>query len=234
MMTVVEAVEGHARKASDASDIASHKASSGSEIVRTTGASMSHLDSEVKQASAIIGNLASHSEKVGEVLVVISSIADQTNLLALNAAIEAARAGEQGRGFAVVADEVRSLAKRTQESTREIQQSIETLRKCTLDAVQSMSNGQQQAEDVLLQSGETSVALQEITETIITVASLNREIAQAAAHQRLATEQVNQRLSNISGIADSTTDRAQRAKKASDRINELAVELKNTVSQFKL
>ena len=97
-----------------------------------------------------------------------------------------------------------------------------------------MSNGQQQAEDVLLQSGETSVALQEITETIITVASLNREIAQAAAHQRLATEQVNQRLNNISDIASSTTDRAQRAKKASDRINELAVELKNTVSQFKL
>ena len=234
---VIESVsqtDNDAADANQAAKTASDCVATGREIVDATTRSVSKLDGEVKRASDIINNLAQSSDDVGNVLGVISSIAEQTNLLALNAAIEAARAGEQGRGFAVVADEVRTLASRTQDSTEEVRNIVGALQSYAKEAVDAMDSGLEQGNKSVERTHKTSEALQEIVESIGTLAAFNDKIAAASNQQRLASEQVSNRISVIGEITETTTDGAQQTRHASDEINTLASQLNQAVSTFKL
>ncbi len=223
-----------AESAHQAAKTATDCVESGRDIVEATTRSVSKLDSEITRASEIIGNLAKSSHDVGNVLGVISSIAEQTNLLALNAAIEAARAGEQGRGFAVVADEVRTLASRTQDSTEEVRKIINALQSYATDAVDVMESGLAQGKKSVERTNKTSEALQEIVDSIGAVAGYNNKIAVSSKSQRVASEQVSGRISVVGDIAEATTDGAQQTRHASDEINQLSSHLNEAVSTFKL
>jgi len=234
---VIESVnqtDTNAVEANQAAKTASDCVATGREIVDATTRSVDKLDDEIKRASEIISNLAQSSDDVGNVLGVISSIAEQTNLLALNAAIEAARAGEQGRGFAVVADEVRTLASRTQDSTEEVRSIVSALQSYAKEAVEAMDSGLEQGKKSVDRTQKTSKALEEIVESIGKLAAFNDKIAAASSQQRLASEQVGSRISVIGEITEATTDGAQQTRHASDEINTLASELNKAVSTFKL
>ena len=230
----VKQTDSDAKDANQAAKTATDCVATGREIVEATTRSVGKLDDEVKRASDIISNLAKSSDDVGNVLGVISSIAEQTNLLALNAAIEAARAGEQGRGFAVVADEVRTLASRTQDSTEEVRNIVNALQNYAKDAVEAMDSGLEQGIKSVDRTQKTSQALQEIVEAIDALANFNNNIAAASGQQRLASEQVSNRISIIGEITEATTDGAQKTRQASDEINSLSSQLNEAVSRFKL
>ncbi len=180
----------------------------GQSIVAQSRTSIEQLAKEVEHASTVINGVENDSDEIGGVLDVIRGIAEQTNLLALNAAIEAARAGEQGRGFAVVADEVRTLAGRTQQSTREIQQMIERLQQGTGNAVKVMENGRQQATASVEHSADAANALNLITDAISQISDMSSQIATAAKQQNTATEEINQSIVQIDQSSTSTFDTA--------------------------
>jgi methyl-accepting chemotaxis protein len=234
MIDTVTDVAFNADEANNAAKEANSQASQGNSVVLAATQSIGALASDVLRASDVITNLANEADNIGGVLDVIRGIAEQTNLLALNAAIEAARAGEQGRGFAVVADEVRSLASRTQDSTAEIQLMIESLQTGTQNAVSVMEQGQKQAEVSVNQANEASVALQKITDTIDSITQMNERIAAASNQQRLVTDDVTRSINSISSISDSTTANAQKTEQASVKLSGLASDLQSAVTQFKL
>ena len=234
---VIESInqtDSDAHDANQAAKFATECVTEGQEIVEATARSVSKLDSEVKRASEIITNLAKSSADVGNVLGVISGIAEQTNLLALNAAIEAARAGEQGRGFAVVADEVRTLASRTQESTEEVRVIVNALQSYANDAVAAMNSGLDQGQKSVDRADNTSQALVNIVEAINKLAQFNDNIAVASKNQREASEQINTRISTIGDISQATTEGAEMSRQASREINTLSSQLNQSVSIFKL
>jgi len=234
MAAAGQEVARNANAAADAAHNADVAADNGRQVVGHTIEAIDSLAREVSRAGAVIDRVEKDSESIGGVLDVIKGIAEQTNLLALNAAIEAARAGEQGRGFAVVADEVRTLASRTQQSTAEIQTMIERLQSGTRDAVSVMDQSRQMAEATVGQAAKAGTSLEEINSAVTTIKDLNSQIACSAEEQSSVAEEINEKVVRISDITDQTAAGSQQSASASNELNQLAETLKVLVGQFKV
>ncbi len=232
MSSTVREVAENAASAAEAARSADQEVVIGNRIVSESVTAIEQLAENVVSAREVIMKLENDSENIGTVLVVIKEIAEQTNLLALNAAIEAARAGEQGRGFAVVADEVRTLAQRTQQSTREIQQIIETLQEGAENAVKVMEQGDKQAQNSVKHSIAAGESLQSITAMIGTINDMNVQIVTATEQQSMVAEEVNRNINNINQAAHDTAEEAQNISGSNTRLIKMVHDLEVIVDQF--
>jgi methyl-accepting chemotaxis protein len=227
-------VSKNAERVAVAASDAKREAQNGQQVVGQTVESISKLSGEVELASEVMNNLKGESENIGTVLDVIRGIAEQTNLLALNAAIEAARAGEQGRGFAVVADEVRTLAGRTQQSTQEIQKMIESLQGGTNQAVSVMDRSREMTRESVEFANEAGQYLETITHSVGEISDMTSQIATASEQQSAVVESVNQSVVAITDLANRTSDGAERVTGNSRQLTEMANSLKDLVKHFKI
>jgi methyl-accepting chemotaxis protein len=234
MTTAVEEVARNAVSTSDASKSATTSAGDGRELVMETVGAIERMSGDVQSTAQLIGNLANESRDIGKVLDVIRGLADQTNLLALNAAIEAARAGEAGRGFAVVADEVRALAHRTQQSTSEIERMIGSIQGGTEQAVNSMRNSTERAESTLNIAKGAGLALDTINAAILQINERNLVIASAAEEQAQVAREVDRNLVNIRDLSVQSATGASQTSSASGELSRLAVDLSSMVQRFRL
>lgn len=232
MTATVAEVAKNTTAAADSANNADSHAQNGDLIVQQSIKSMSLLSTKIQQTSAVITHLASESQNIGQVLDVIKSIAEQTNLLALNAAIEAARAGEQGRGFAVVADEVRTLAKRTQESTLQIETMIDNLQQGVKKAVVSMESGMEQVNEANENTNLAGKALKEIVSSVDDITELNTHIATAAEEQSSVAESINRSIIAISDIAQHSSMAAEELSSSVDELSKLANSMRAQVGTF--
>jgi methyl-accepting chemotaxis protein len=234
MTSAVEEVARNAISTSDASKNATTSAGDGRDLVQETVSAIERMSSDVQSTADLIGNLANESRDIGKVLDVIRGLADQTNLLALNAAIEAARAGEAGRGFAVVADEVRALAHRTQQSTSEIERMVGSIQGGTEQAVNSMRNSTERAESTLNIAKGAGIALDTINTAIVEINERNLVIASAAEEQAQVAREVDRNLVNIRDLSAQSSDGANQTSAASGELTRLAVDLNSMVARFSL
>ena len=228
-----EMVANNAKKAAETAQVANTSAQQSHTIVNDSVASIRSLSDEINQISDIIQTLVKEGENIGTVSGVIQGIAEQTNLLALNAAIEAARAGEQGRGFAVVADEVRTLAQRTQQSTEEINKMIERLQKSTEVADQAVRKGNENAETSVAKIEQAGQSINDVAKNVNAINEMNSQIAQAASEQSSVINELNKNIVNISHNADSTSVLADKTSSTSSSSMEIALELKEKMNSFK-
>jgi len=234
MAATVQEISRNAQSAAEHANIANKEATQGKEVVNNTIATINNLANEVERTAEVIARLEKNSDQIGAVLDVIKGIAEQTNLLALNAAIEAARAGEQGRGFAVVADEVRSLASRTQQSTEEINRMIESLQSGSRDAVKAMEQGRSIAKDSVEQASLAGESLKSITDAVKQINSINMQIEQATQQQSEAAEEINKSIGQISQSGANTAASAEELTSSSSTVQELTGNLSELMKSFKI
>ncbi|MEX5508526.1 methyl-accepting chemotaxis protein [Pseudomonas paralactis] len=234
MTSAVEEVARNAVSTSEASRNATTSAGDGRDLVQETVSAIERMSADVQATASLIGDLANESRDIGKVLDVIRGLADQTNLLALNAAIEAARAGEAGRGFAVVADEVRALAHRTQQSTSEIERMIGSIQTGTEHAVDSMRNSTERAESTLNIAKGAGMSLDTINTAIVEINERNLVIASAAEEQAQVAREVDRNLVNIRDLSVQSATGASQTSAASNELSRLAVDLNGMVGRFRL
>lgn len=234
MSTTSETVSHNAETAANVSLEANNEASNAKQVITQTVESISSLSSELDGASKVINTLEQDVGNIASILDVIRGIADQTNLLALNAAIEAARAGEQGRGFAVVADEVRSLASKTQDSTGEIQTMIEKLQSGAMQAVQVMESSQESGERTVEQASEAGHSLDAIVQSISTINDLNMQIATAAKEQSQVSQDVSNNVQRIADNSHQVVEMVASAENACGMLSDQCENLDGLVAQFKV
>jgi methyl-accepting chemotaxis protein len=218
----------------DGVDMASRSAQAGASVVNSTVQVMAQISDRVKASAANIESLGNRSDQIGEIVGTIEDIADQTNLLALNAAIEAARAGEQGRGFAVVADEVRALAERTTRATKEIAEMIKAIQKETKDAVSTMEEGVKKVASGSSEAAQSGQALKEIMDQVGAVVMQVNQIATAAEEQTCTTSQISGNMQQITDVMHETVRGARETAQAADNLRGLAGTLKNAAARFRL
>jgi len=234
MAAAVQEVAGSATMAAQSAQDADGEANTGQQIVEQTITAIHSLSEDVNRAADVIQQLDTNADHIGTVVNVIKDIADQTNLLALNAAIEAARAGEQGRGFSVVADEVRTLANRTQTSTEEIQEMIEKLQQGAQRAVAAMEEGRNQTTATIERASSASETLNVITGSVGTITQMNTQIASAAEQQTAVADEISRSVHQIADIAEMSSNNAHSLAGTADEMAELEQRLMRLVSQFKV
>ncbi len=234
MAHVVDDVSRSVSETADQSNQADSAAATGKSTVQSTMAQIKNLSTDIKSAAGVIDELQKETDNIGSVLDVIRGIAEQTNLLALNAAIEAARAGEQGRGFAVVADEVRTLASKTQASTTEIREMIERLQTGSRQAVDMMAAGNNQASASVQQADAASHSLEDITQIVSVIRDKTSQIAAATEQQSAATRQIETNVDRISAVAYSSAQSASEISSSTSQLALMAARMAELVGRFKV
>ncbi|PMY61170.1 MULTISPECIES: methyl-accepting chemotaxis protein [Pseudomonas] len=232
MSATAQEVARHAADAARAADDADQSAQQGEQVMQGTIHTITLMRGEIANTAEVIRRLEADSGRIGKVLEVIRGIAEQTNLLALNAAIEAARAGEAGRGFAVVADEVRSLAQRTAASIIEINQIIQSVQTGALDAAHAIESGQARSDASVEQVTQAGAMLERITEAVEAIRDMNRQIATAAEEQTSVAEDISRNLTEITTIASTNLDNVQRTERASQNLHELSGQLNEVTARL--
>lgn len=234
MVTAVAEVTESAHRVADSAGAAERETETGRTVVAGTVETIHHLSQEISDAVAVIHRVSQDSDNISQVLVEIKAIAEQTNLLALNAAIEAARAGEQGRGFAVVADEVRSLSQRTHKSTEDIEAMISRLQTGVKEAVTAMSNSRAVTDKTVAKASEVTEALGRIADGIAVIVDMSHQIAQAAEEQSAVSRDVNSSVEQIGELGQRTAGNAEETLGASREMSRLTTELQTLVEAFKV
>lgn len=234
MVEAVHEVTESAHRVADSAGNAERDTETGRGVVADTVSTINKLATEISGAVEVINRVSKDSDNISQVLVEIKAIAEQTNLLALNAAIEAARAGEQGRGFAVVADEVRSLSQRTHKSTEEIEGMISRLQSGVKDAVSAMTNSRDVTETTVQKSGEVTEALDRIANGIAIIVDMSHQIAQAAEEQSAVAKNVNSNVEQIGELGEKTAANAEETLGSSREMSELTASLQRLVEAFKV